>query len=95
MDAPAENLSIHSSYNLGALSFTPEQIAASIRKFIPDFRITYKPDFRQQIADSWPDSIDDSQAQQDWGWQPDFDLDAMSEDILKNLKALKEEGHFA
>lgn len=95
MDAPEESLSVHTSYNLGALSFTPEQIAASIRKFIPDFRITYKPDFRQKIADSWPDSIDDSQAQQDWGWQPDFDLDAMTEDILKNLKALKEEGHFA
>lgn len=95
MDAPAESLSVHSSYNLGALSFTPEEMAASIRKFIPGFSISYKPDFRQKIADSWPDSIDDSQAQQDWGWQPDYNLDAMSEDILKNLKALKEEGHFA
>jgi nucleoside-diphosphate-sugar epimerase len=95
MDAPAESLSVRSSYNLGALSFTPEQIAASIRKFIPDFKIRYTPDFRQKIADSWPDSIDDSQAKADWGWQPDYNLDAMSEDILKNLKALKREGHFA
>lgn len=95
MDAPEESLSVHTSYNLAALSFTPKEIAASIRKAIPGFRITYQPDFRQKIADSWPDSIDDSQAQQDWGWQPDYDLNAMTEDILKNLKALKEEGHFA
>lgn len=95
MDAPAESLSVHTSYNLGALSFSPVEIAASIRKLIPDFKISYAPDFRQQIADSWPDSIDDSQARQDWNWQPDYDLDGMTKDMLQNLKDLKAEGHFA
>lgn len=95
MDAPAASLTVRSSYNLGALSFTPAQIAASIKKFIPDFKIRYKPDFRQKIADSWPDSINDSLARQDWQWSPDYDLDTMSEDMIKNLKAQKEEGHFA
>jgi nucleoside-diphosphate-sugar epimerase len=91
MHAPAEQVKVRSSYNLSAMSFSPDEIAASIRKFIPDFKITYKPDYRQQIADSWPQSIDDSAAQQDWGWKPSFDLDAMTEDMLLNLKKMKEE----
>ncbi|MDX5420372.1 MAG: NAD-dependent epimerase/dehydratase family protein [Hymenobacteraceae bacterium] len=91
MHAPAEQVKVRSSYNLSAMSFSPEEIAASIRKFIPDFKITYKPDYRQQIADSWPQSVDDSAAQQDWGWKPAYDLDAMTEDMLLNLKKMKEE----
>jgi nucleoside-diphosphate-sugar epimerase len=95
MDAPADALRIRSSYNLGALSFDPEEIAASIRQHLPDFNIQYQTDFRQQIADSWPDSIDDSYAQKDWGWQPAYDLARMTKDMLENLRVLKEEGHFA
>jgi nucleoside-diphosphate-sugar epimerase len=67
------------------MSFTPKEIFESIKKHIPEFEIEYQPDFRQQIADSWPDSIDDSKAKEDWGWQPDFTLDAMTKDILENL----------
>lgn len=95
MDAPAEQLRVRSSYNVGALSFAPEEVAASIQQHIPDFKVQYQPDFRQKIADSWPDSIDDSQARADWGWQPAYSLHRMTEDMLENLKLLKEEGHFA
>jgi nucleoside-diphosphate-sugar epimerase len=91
MHAPAEQVKVRSSYNLSAMSFSPKEITASIQKSIPDFQITYKPDYRQQIADSWPQSIDDSAAQQDWGWKPAYDLDAMTEDMLLNLKKMKEE----
>lgn len=91
MHAPAEQVKIRDSYNLSAMSFSPKEITESIQKFIPDFSITYKPDYRQQIADSWPQSIDDSTAQQDWGWKPAYDLDAMTEDMLLNLKKMKEE----
>lgn len=90
MEAPAEQVKVRSSYNLGGISFTPEEIAASIQKQIPDFTISYQPDFRQAIADSWPNSIDDSHAQQDWGWKHEYDLDAMTEDILKNLPSIIE-----
>ncbi len=86
MEAPAEQVKIRSSYNLAGISFNPEEIAASIRKYIPGFTITYNPDFRQAIADSWPQSIDDTRAQQDWGWKMDYDLDAMTKDMLDNLK---------
>lgn len=89
MQADAKDVKVRSSYNLGAISFAPEEIAASIQKEIPDFQITYKPDFRQQIADSWPNSIDDSRAREDWGWQNDFDLDKMTTDILHNLAKIK------
>ncbi|MEJ8801265.1 NAD-dependent epimerase/dehydratase family protein [Pontibacter sp. H249] len=91
MHAPAKQVKVRSSYNLSAMSFSPKDITASIQKHIPEFEITYKPDARQQIADSWPQSIDDSTAQQDWGWKPAFDLDAMTEDMLLNLKKMKEE----
>ncbi|GHE59685.1 L-threonine 3-dehydrogenase [Roseivirga thermotolerans] len=85
MEAPAEHVKVRSSYNVSAFSFTPAQLADSIRKFIPEFAIQYAPDFRQKIADSWPNSIDDSAARADWNWQPDFNIDEMSKDILDNL----------
>lgn len=86
MEAPADRLSIRSSYNLSAMSFSPKEISASIQKHIPDFSITYAPDFRQQIANSWPQSIDDSRAQNDWNWKPKYDLDNMTADMFQNLK---------
>lgn len=90
MQAPKEAIKIRSSYNLGGISFTPEEIAAEITKHIPDFTIAYEPDFRQAIADSWPASIDDSRAQQDWNWKHKYDLSSMTEVMLENLsKVLK------
>jgi len=87
MDAEASKISIRSSYNFAGVSFTPEVLAAEIRKHIPDFALTYKDnDPRQLIADSWPRSIDDSYARNDWGWQPEFDLTKMTADMLKNLQ---------
>ncbi|MCK7589653.1 NAD-dependent epimerase/dehydratase family protein [Subsaxibacter sp. CAU 1640] len=86
MDAPANSLSIRSSYNLAAMSFTPKEIAKEIQKHIKDFIITYNPDFRQQIADSWPKSIDDSYARKDWGWDHQFDLEKMSSEMLLQLE---------
>jgi len=86
MQAPKEQIKIRSSYNLSAISFTPKKIAAEIKKHIPDFTITYNPDFRQKIADSWPSSIDDSRAREDWGWNHEFDLDKMTQVMLENLK---------
>ena len=87
MDAPAEKISIRSSYNLGGISFTPELLAAEIRKHLLEFQISYKAnDPRQAIADSWPKSIDDTYAQKDWGWKLEFDLAAMTSDMLKNIK---------
>ena len=85
MEAPSESIKIRSSYNLGGISFAPEEIAAEIKKHIPEFEITYAPDFRQKIAESWPGSINDTAAQQDWGWELHFDLKKMTEDMLKNL----------
>jgi len=85
MQAPAEKIKIRSSYNLSAISFTPKEIAESIKKHIPEFTIDYAPDFRQAIADSWPASIDDSYARTDWGWQHDFDMERMTSVMLENL----------
>ncbi|HNR74850.1 MAG TPA: NAD-dependent epimerase, partial [Cyclobacteriaceae bacterium] len=85
MEAPAEKVKIRSSYNIGAMSFCPAQVAATIKKHIPEFEISYKPDFRQAIADSWPKSIDDLPARQDWGWKHQFGLEEMTKDILENL----------
>ena len=85
MQVPAEQVKIRSAYNLSAVSFTPKEIAESIKKQIPEFTIDYEPDFRQAIADSWPASIDDSAARNDWGWQHDFDLEKMTAVMLENL----------
>ncbi|MBO0324357.1 NAD-dependent epimerase/dehydratase family protein [Muricauda sp. CAU 1633] len=86
MESPAEHLTVRSSYNLGSMSFTPEDVAESIQKHISDFKISYAPDFRQKIADSWPSTIDDTQAKKDWGWKPEFDLDQTTSEMLSNLK---------
>jgi len=87
MEAPADKLTIRSSYNLGGISFTPDQLSAEIKKHLPDFEITYaEHDPRQAIADSWPNSIDDSFAQNDWGWKQKFDLPSMTADMLENLR---------
>jgi nucleoside-diphosphate-sugar epimerase len=86
MHVPAENIKIRSSYNLAAMSFSPAEIAAAIQKHLPDFSIAYEPDFRQQIADSWPQSIDDTPARQDWHWQPQYNLDSMTTDMIQNLQ---------
>jgi nucleoside-diphosphate-sugar epimerase len=86
MEAPAEQVKIRSSYNLAGISFTPKQIAKEVKKHIPDFKMTYKPDFRQAIADSWPSSIDDSYAQKDWGWELKYGLEKMTSDMMINLK---------
>ena len=88
MHAPSEQVKIRSSYNLAGMSFGPEEIAAAIQKHIPNFKITYNVDYRQQIAESWPAVIDDSRAREDWGWKPDYDLDKMTVDMLSNLKNL-------
>ena len=85
MQADADKIKIRSSYNLAAMSFTPTEIDAEIKKHIPELEVTYKPDFRQKIADSWPASIDDSAARQDWGWQHNFDLEKMTNVMLANL----------
>ncbi len=86
MEAPKENITVRTSYNLGGMSFTPAELAAEIKKEIPGFSIDYKPDFRQAIADSWPASIDDSVAKQDWGLNYEFGLPEMTKDMIDNLK---------
>lgn len=88
MSADPSKLTVWSSYNLGGISFTPAQIAAEIKAHIPTFEITYNPDFRQSIADSWPGSIDDSVAQKDWNWKPTIDLGTMVEIMLKNVQPI-------
>jgi nucleoside-diphosphate-sugar epimerase len=85
MEAPAEKIKVRTSYNLSSMSFSPKEIAAEIKKQLPDFEMTYKPDYRQAIADSWPQSIDDSVARSDWGWKHEYDLPKMTKDMLQNL----------
>jgi len=86
MEAEPDKIKIRSSYNLAGVSFNPEQLAQSIQKHIPDFEIKYRSDFRQAIADSWPQSIDDSAARADWGWEHRYDLKEMTQIMLENLK---------
>ncbi len=86
MEAPADKISVRTSYNVAGMSFSPKEIAASIQAHIPDFEMGYKPDSRQAIADSWPQSIDDSVANKDWGWKPQYDLSLMTKDMLENLR---------
>ena len=86
MHAPAEAIKIRSSYNLAGMSFDPEQIHESIKRHYPDFKVNYNIDFRQEIANSWPSSIDDSEANRDWGWTPSYDLESMVDDMILQLK---------
>ncbi|MDG2193697.1 MAG: NAD-dependent epimerase/dehydratase family protein [Polaribacter sp.] len=86
MQVDASQINIRTSYNLAAMSFTPQEIAGAIKSYIPAFKMSYKTDFRQEIADSWPQVIDDAKARKDWNWNHSFDLKLMTEDMLKNLK---------
>ena len=88
MEAAKTTVKIRSSYNLASMSFSPAELATNIKKYLPDFEIIYKPDFRQAIADSWPQSIDDSDARKDWGWESKFSLEEMTKIMLDNLKTL-------
>ena len=85
MEALEERVKVRNSYNLAGISFTPEELANCIKKEVKEFEIDYKPDFRQAIADSWPDSINDADAQADWGWEPTYDLDKLVTIMLKNI----------
>ena len=86
MEAPKEQIKIRTSYNLAGFSFSPADLAVAIKKHIPDFEISYKPDFRNDIAATWPASIDDSRARQDWGWKPNFTIEGLVEIMLRELK---------
>lgn len=86
MESPADNLTVRTSYNVSGMSFSPAEIADEIKKHIPGFTIEYNPDYRQKIADSWPSSIDDTKAREDWKWKPQFDLSKMTEDMLANVE---------
>ena len=85
MEAPADKISIRTSYNISGMSFSPKEIAKEIKKHIPAFEISYKPDYRQDIANSWPQSIDDAVAVNDWNWKREYDLALMTRDMLENL----------
>lgn len=86
MEAPSENITIRTSYNFGAISFTPKELAEEVKRLVPDFTYDYKVDHRQKIAESWPQSIDDSHARTDWGWNHAFDLRKMTEVMFNGLK---------
>jgi threonine 3-dehydrogenase len=86
MDADKEKITIRTSYNIAGMSFNPEQIALSIKEYYPDFKIAYKPDFRQVIANSWPKCIDDTAARNDWNWKPEYNLNLMTKTMIENLK---------
>jgi nucleoside-diphosphate-sugar epimerase len=86
MEADPDNLRHRNSFNIAAMNFTPEELTQAIRRHVPGFTIDYQVDpLRQAIADSWPDSIDDSAAREEWGWAPDYDLESMTADMLDNL----------
>jgi len=91
-EADFDNLKHHNDFNLSAFSVTPGEMVESIKKYIPDFECSYEPDYRQAIAESWPESIDDTPAREEWGWQPEWDLDAMTKDMLEKLKKRFDEG---
>ncbi|MCH7472793.1 NAD-dependent epimerase/dehydratase family protein [bacterium] len=93
MAAPSPGLTCRSSYNVAAMSFSAGELAAGIKARIPGFECAYEPDERQGYADSWPQSMDDSAARKDWGWQPSYDLETMVEDMLKSLNVRHEHGH--
>ena len=87
MQVNANQINIRTSYNLSAMNFTPKELASAIHQHLPNFTMSYKTDYRQAIADSWPDSIDDTKAREDWGWSPKYTLLKMTKDILENLQA--------
>jgi nucleoside-diphosphate-sugar epimerase len=87
MEAPAEKISIHTSYNVAAITFSPKEMADQIKKHIPSFEITFAPDYRQAIANSWPQSIEDVVARNDWGWKHEYDLNRMTNDMFENLQS--------
>jgi nucleoside-diphosphate-sugar epimerase len=91
-DADASRLRHHSDFNVGALSFSAGELAAEIRKHVPGFEVTYEPDFRQRIADSWPRSLDDTAAREEWGWKPAYDLAAMTTDMIEKLRKRRAAG---
>lgn len=95
MNAPEEKIKIRSSYNIAAFSFSPVQLAHEIKKHLPEFTITYKPDYRQSIAETWPQSIDDSIAREQWGWKPEFDLQTMTKEMLTHISKMKNKKVFA
>ena len=86
MQADFSKLNHHGDFNVGAMSFSVKELAAAVQKRVPDFEIEYKPDYRQAIADSWPMSVDDSAARQEWGWKPQYNLDTMSDDMISAIK---------
>ncbi|MEE4197983.1 MAG: NAD-dependent epimerase/dehydratase family protein [Bacteroidales bacterium] len=86
METESENVKVRSSYNLGGISFTPKELTEEIRKYIPELEVTYNPDFRQEIAESWPRSISDEAAQKDWGWKHEFDLEKMTRVMIENIR---------
>ena len=92
MDVGPERVRLRKGYNVGALSFTPEKLAEAIRRHVPPFACRYEPDVRQKIADSWPAALDDARAREDWGWEPEFDLEAMVADVLERLGAVENAG---
>ncbi|WP_103072492.1 NAD-dependent epimerase/dehydratase family protein [Aquimarina sediminis] len=92
MDAPKEDIMTRTSYNIAGISFSPAEVVAEIRKLYPDFEVKYDPDFRQEIASRWPNSIDDSAATKDWGWKPEFDLESITTTMIQKLKAKYKKG---
>ncbi len=92
LKADFNKLRHHCDFNVSAMSFSVKELADSIKKYIPEFEVSYEPDFRQKIADSWPNSIDDSYAREEWGWKPDYDLDAMTRDMLSALQRKHQQG---
>ena len=92
LQAPFETLKHHNDFNVGSMSFDVTTLANSIKKYIPEFTIDYVPDFRQAIADSWPDGVDDQAARDEWNWSPSYDLDAMTRDMLTKLTKKHEQG---
>ncbi len=87
MAAPKEKITVRTSYNFSAIDFTPAELYAEIKKLVPDFQVEFKPDFRQKIADGWPQSIDDSQARKDWGWQPQYNLTKMNQALYEGVRS--------
>lgn len=92
-EADFSDLKHHSNFNVGSMSFSAGELAASIKKYIPEFEVSYEPDYRQEIADSWPSSLDDSAAREEWGWDPEYDLDSMTKDMLESLQKRYDEGN--